>query len=154
MLVLNFTSLNSPACHLLCETVEALREWIFAFNSLKSENSFSLYLSLKNLNTSKSRIWGREFEGRHEPTFTRAKRKQNKSPESTGSLSFAQSKIVSGSTTGFTSYVNKILAFLTNCSPAALHWHLLWYDRPVWTLTKSRHFKTTYLARLVNVVGE
>ena len=86
MLVLNFTSLNSPACHLLCETVEALREWIFAFNSLKSENSFSLYLSFKNLNTSKSRIWGREFEGRHEPTFTRAKRKQNKSPESTGSL--------------------------------------------------------------------
>ena len=26
MLVLKFTSLNSPACHSLCETVEALRE--------------------------------------------------------------------------------------------------------------------------------
>ena len=47
----------------------------------------------------------------------------------------------------FTNYVDKILAFLTTYPPALTF-------SMVWTLTKSGHFWTTYLPRLVNVVCE
>ena len=48
----------------------------------------------------------------------------------------------------FTIYIDKILAFLTTYSFA------LTFSMVLWTLTKSGHFLTTYLPRLVNVVCE
>ena len=53
-------------------------------------------------------------------------------------------KLVKGS---FTNYVDRILAFLTTYPPALTF-------SMVWMLTKSGHFKTTYLPHLVNVVCE
>ena len=70
---LKFTSLNSPACHSLCETVKALREWIFAFNSLTSKNSFSQGQGLSAERKFKTRIWGREFYGQLASTFSRSR---------------------------------------------------------------------------------
>ena len=57
-----------------------------AFNSLTSKKAISQgqWPSVERM--VKSEFEGCEFEDQLAPTFTRAKRKQNKSPESTGSL--------------------------------------------------------------------
>ena len=57
-----------------------------AFNSLTSEKAISQGLGPSVERMVKSEFEGCEFEDQLAPTFTRAKRKQNKSPESTGSL--------------------------------------------------------------------
>ena len=57
-----------------------------AFNSLTSKKAISQDLGHSVERTVKSEFEGCEFKDQLAPTFTRAKRKQNKIPESTGSL--------------------------------------------------------------------
>ena len=64
----------------------ALKVEISLFNSLTKRISISQGQGPSVERMVKCEFEGREFEGQPAPTFTRAKRKQTKSPESTGSL--------------------------------------------------------------------